>query len=117
MTEPTQEAREVAREAFLSFGCQADGQNAAAIIQAALDKARADERASKWQPIETAPKRGEVLIFCEETSEMFVAFWGTDPEDGDQQWVFARSPQVSFIVRDPTHWMPLPGAPASKEIG
>lgn len=70
-----------------------------------------------WQPIETAPRDREVLIFAEETGEMFVAFWGTDPEDGDQQWVFARSPSVSFIVRAPTHWMALPAPPSSTETG
>lgn len=64
-----------------------------------------------WQPIETAPKDREVLLYCAETDEQFVAFWGTDPEDGDTQWVFARSPAVSFIVRSPTHWREKPAAP------
>lgn len=68
-----------------------------------------------WQPIATAPKSGEVMIYCAQTDEQFVAFWGTDPSDGDQQWVFARSPDVSFIVRDPTHWAPcLPPPPCAK---
>lgn len=74
--------------------------------------AERDAMRGGWQPIETAPKDGEVLLYCAETGEQFVAFLGTNPEDGEQQWVFARSPNISFIVRDPTHWMPLPGAPA-----
>lgn len=65
-----------------------------------------------WQPIATAPKRGDVMLYCEETGEQFVAFWGTDPSDGEQQWVFARSREVSFIVRDPTHWAPCLPSPA-----
>ncbi|MGQ3081103.1 MULTISPECIES: hypothetical protein [Alphaproteobacteria] len=69
-----------------------------------------------WQPIGTAPKRGDVMLYCEETGEQFVAFWGTDATDGDQQWVFARSPDVSFIVRDPTHWAPcLPRPTPTKD--
>lgn len=72
---------------------------------------------SPWQPIETAPKDGEVLLFVEETGEQFVAFLGTDPEDGDKQWVFARGKGISFIVRDPTYWMPLPSAPSQIEEG
>lgn len=67
---------------------------------------------AQWQTIKSAPKDREVLLFCAETGEQFVAFWGTDPEDGDQQWVFARSPSVSFIVRSPTHWCDLPTRPA-----
>lgn len=69
---------------------------------------------SGWMPIETAPKRGEVLIYAEETGEQFVAFWGTSIEDGETAWCFARGSGVSFIVRDPTHWMPLPTPPAGE---
>ncbi len=64
-----------------------------------------------WRPIETAPKDREILLFVAETGEQFAAFWGTDPEDGDTQWVFARGQGISFIVRDPTHWLPLPTPP------
>lgn len=66
----------------------------------------------EWRPIESAPKDREVLIYAEKTGEQFVAFWGTAIEDGDQQWTFARGDGISFIVRNPTHWMPLPEAPA-----
>jgi len=65
----------------------------------------------EWQDIETAPKDGDILLYCEETDEQFVAFWGTDPEDNDQQWVFARGDGFAVIVRDPTHWHPLPPPP------
>jgi hypothetical protein len=66
---------------------------------------------SEWQPIETAPTRGDVLLYCAETGEQFVAFLGTSMEEGDQEWVFARGPDLAFIVRDPTHWQPLPEPP------
>lgn len=64
-----------------------------------------------WQDIATAPKDRDILVFAAETGEQFVAFWGTAIEDGDTQWVFARSAGMAFVVRDPTHWMPLPAAP------
>lgn len=65
-----------------------------------------------WHPIETAPSNGEILLYCKETGEQFVAFLGTCIEDGERDWVFARSKDISFIVRDPTHWMPLPSPPS-----
>lgn len=68
--------------------------------------------ATDWQPIESAPQSGEILLYAAETGEQFVAFWGAEPEGGDQQWVFARGNGISFIVRDPTHWQPLPEPPA-----
>lgn len=64
-----------------------------------------------WQPIETAPKDKDILLFVGETGEQFVAFWGVSLEDGDGQWIFARAKDLSFVVRNPTHWMPLPPQP------
>jgi hypothetical protein len=45
---------------------------------------------SAWQPIETAPTNGHVLLYCEETGEQFVAFLGTSIEEGDSAWIYAR---------------------------
>ena len=70
---------------------------------------------SEWQPIDSAPRDGDVLIFVKETGEQFVAYWGTAIEDGDQAWTFARGNGLSFIVRNPTHWMPLPSPPATEQ--
>lgn len=64
-----------------------------------------------WQPIETAPMDRDVLLFAAETGEQFAAFYGTAMEDGDEQWVFARGKDIAFIVRNPTHWQPLPPPP------
>lgn len=68
----------------------------------------------RWRCISTAPRDRDVLIYAVETGEQFVAFWGTCIEDGDQQWTFARGDGVAFIVRDPSHWMPLPDPPVIK---
>jgi hypothetical protein len=61
-----------------------------------------------WEPIETAPKDGaEVLLFDPKHREQFVAFPGPDGE-----WVFAaREHGPRFIVKNPTHWRPLPPSP------
>ena len=67
----------------------------------------------KWQPIETAPK---------ETTQMFVvvafgAKVGATPYNSDpwcvwhQRGEFVRWPHKF----SPTHWMPLPEAPAMQE--
>ena len=70
------------------------------------------KKTNEWQPIETAPRDGDILLHVESAKESFVAFLGTDPTDGDKQWVFARDGKgTSFIVRSPTHWQPLPTPP------
>jgi hypothetical protein len=56
--------------------------------------------APAWQPIDTAPKDGDVLIYVTETDEQFVAYW-------DDCWRFAPNAKL----KTPTHWMPLPAAP------
>lgn len=69
------------------------------------------EAAPQWRTdMEDAPRDGTcILIYAE--GVQFVAFWAVSIEEGDGQWVIARSPGMAFIVRDPTHWMPLPDAP------
>ena len=62
---------------------------------------------SKWQPIETAPDDRRVIVYSPKYKEQFVAFLGTNPDDGEKRWVIARGEQVTFIVQDPTHWMDL----------
>lgn len=67
---------------------------------------------SEWNPnMDEAPKDSDVLLYCAETGEQFVAFMGTAIEDGSKDWVFARGKDVSFIVRNPTHWRHLPPPP------
>lgn len=66
---------------------------------------------TQWQPIETAPEGRDVLVFSEETGECFVAFWGTCKGGYDYEWLFARSKDACFVVKTPTHWMPLPEPP------
>lgn len=83
-------------------------------------------RASSWQPIETAPTDGTVMLgwfpyFCAagERGQVFVMRWN------DEKW--ASKPKPHFDAsgwvwgvrelrkRQPTHWMPLPDPPAQEQ--
>lgn len=84
-------------------------------LPALLDRLEAVERG--WQPIETAPHMREVLLWADTSvppfdnwhmasgyfhSEMKVWIWGGEQVRG---WAFP-----------PTHWRPLPDAPAIREV-
>ena len=58
-----------------------------------------------WQPIGTAPKDKDVLVFCGGSGEQMVAFH----KEADL-WQFAATPERDVVCR-PTHWMPLPPPP------
>lgn len=91
-------------------------------LQAVIDTLRAAlaapaPQAPAWQPIETAPKDGR---------EMFVVrAFGIDPVRGgsgnytsDAYCVFLRADGTLCRwphIWPPTHWMPLPAAPQTKE--
>ena len=63
-----------------------------------------------WQPIETAPKSTKsILVHCAERGNSYVVTWREDLEESG--WLhfggcFYR------LTETPTHWMPLPAAPA-----
>jgi hypothetical protein len=62
----------------------------------------------EWQPIATASKDGkDVLLYCADTEEQFVGFYR--PREALYQYAMAHETRV--LCR-PTHWMPLPAAPA-----
>lgn len=68
-----------------------------------------------WQPIETAPKDGTVILAWSvgqsEDSETQLIFWYDDPDYPDEPpyWCVNYEGHSNLV---PTHWMPLPGAPA-----
>ena len=72
---------------------------------------------SEWQPIETAPKDGSLVILYNGTVEQgnFVA--KVDSGRVSNQFVFTSSWDgldgylVSACDPQPTHWMPLPNPP------
>lgn len=81
------------------------------------DKILAERRL--WQPIETAPKDGTHILayrmpvgirFTNNTNPPTVVHWFDDANDpGFYTSVNAVAPEYPF---NPTHWMPLPDAPA-----
>jgi len=69
---------------------------------------------SEWRPIETAPLDGtEVLVWDEDTQAVqraaYIPYWGGDPT-----WQLGTCLQFGDETSQlsPTHWMPLPKAPA-----
>ncbi len=67
---------------------------------------KAEQRVAEWQPIETAPKDGTRVLLCIDHGE-----WG------DKVWtgLWGDGWMVSYgkARTEPTHWMPLPKAPAN----
>lgn len=92
----------------------------------------ADERkmvAGEWQPIETARKTGCTLLLGypnslgkwrtvrgQWMSEAYIGEYWEDPDDVEPGW-FETAVEAEDIPNcwpiTPTHWMPLPAAPAS----
>ena len=61
-----------------------------------------------WKPIKTAPKTGkEVIIFCDDTKEMMVAFWNKKLKG----WQFAIDPYSGAHIARPTLWTNTPPPP------
>lgn len=93
----------------------ADACNPSAIKEL-LDRLEAAENAVQWQPIETAPKDGTRLLLWW-GSEVHIGrcvVAGMSRDGGD--WWRSESHQVFKVAEGrPTHWMPLPAAPAAME--
>jgi len=60
------------------------------------------KRESSWQPIETAPKVGNVILVSTPGATPHVVRW-SDNKGG--QWFVCDVP--GFWVEEPTHWMPV----------
>ena len=119
-------AREIACAYFPDFahgGLRAGRFDTTRTIQAiaralmAADEA-ATKRASQWQPIETAPKDGTLLLLIVSGYEPAVGrFYQSrevwDYHDPEYLAVRERA-EISFGPWRPTHWMPLPAPPILK---
>lgn len=61
----------------------------------------------EWQPIETAPKDGTLVLIFDEKVDVYMASWinqsGLHPKPG---WIDAEGDPC-----EPTHWKPLPQPP------
>lgn len=74
---------------------------------------------SEWQPIETAPKDGTVIIVWTNHDEVEVTSWyqtkgyGYEPVPGTEFFREVRGKVLyeGWNGNTPTHWMPLPEPP------
>ena len=63
-----------------------------------------------WQPIESAPKSTRsILVHCAEYGNTYVVTWREDVEESG--WLHFGG-CFDRLTETPTHWMPLPAAPA-----
>lgn len=65
--------------------------------------------AAMWQPIETAPEHGDILIFVPHAGGGNI--WIGQRDFETENW-FDASGATICSLNEPTHWMPLPPAPS-----
>lgn len=66
-----------------------------------------------WQPIETAPKDGTLILLASIDGYVMEASW-FDAWYGDRAnpgWMYANLDEEHGSYIDATHWMPLPEPP------
>jgi len=69
-----------------------------------------------WQPIETAPKDGtRIWGWFPHRQECFALSWAFNEYDEDVNWTLDDEESACRTHGKPTHWMPLPAPPATKE--
>jgi hypothetical protein len=67
------------------------------------------DRLTTWQPIETAPRDGTVILGCQGWCIEVTAYHkGTQPYHRKEAWVVANDDEGYAQDFKPTHWMPLP---------
>ena len=69
----------------------------------------------EWKPIETAPRDRQILIFT--GMAIYSACWVKNMFNYDEAWLVAAygGDGDQLIVKNPTHWMPLPEPPREEE--
>jgi hypothetical protein len=94
-------------------------------------RASAAKAGEGWQPIETAPKHKEVLLYREDAGVMFGIFTSIDQFTSEQDWDRVAAEVGDAFEEDvwwlwcfdgaervegneiPTHWQPLPAPPSA----
>ena len=66
--------------------------------------------AYQWQPIETAPKNGDMFIAYQNGS-VYECRWVEYPPDLDHRGSAGFLDMTNDGIEYPTHWMPLPEPP------
>jgi hypothetical protein len=71
----------------------------------------------EWQPIETAPKDGVLLLWFPDMAIWIAGPWRGIWSNLCEEWVIhtpysaGEKAIVASALPQPTHWMPLPAAP------
>ena len=65
---------------------------------------------SAWQPIETAPRDGSIIIAFHAAWTRPSAVWWETTQGGGGQWMF-DSDDSERAKPEPTHWQSLPAPP------
>jgi hypothetical protein len=93
---------------------------AAALVSAPIAEADVLRAVLSWQPIDTAPKDGTVVLVYREDAGVFTAHYVEEdahlssvmnPPEGDCYWFTTDGEDLTGDM--PTHWRPLPDAPVS----
>lgn len=74
-------------------------------LQQELAEANDAMSQAQWQPIESAPKDGTIVLLCADVPWL-IRMGYFEPDD---RWY--SIPQGSMENDQPTHWMPLPSPP------
>lgn len=73
-------------------------------------------RRDAWRDISTAPKDGTIILLVGGAyhGNLFAGFWCISPYSPERPWVSVVN-NSNLYEHVPTHWMPLPAAPAAKQ--
>ncbi len=66
-----------------------------------------------WQPIETAPKDGRLILIAERDGRVQIAKWAREPWGTNSDWYvqLTSSGADTYPTVDVTHWAPLLAPP------
>lgn len=70
------------------------------------------ESKTTWQPIETAPKDGQLILGWNRNFGRHIVYWGCQPEHNPHHFWIAASCRINHIDQ-PDLWTELPDAPGS----
>ena len=84
---------------------------AVATLRALAAELAAAREAQKWRPIETAPRDGSVILAGYHREEG----WWSDLYDAEEHGFDAATHGFTRDVAPLTHWLPLPGPPATDD--
>ena len=104
-------ALQMADETFRDLGWH-DKYEATTAALAALSAQVQD--VAGWQPIETAPKDGTIILLFGGAYHPFPGYWELRRFNPTRPWVSVVN-ESRLYEHVPTHWMPLPAAPAKQE--